>query len=78
MVNPFEDLAQAIIVQAVSDYRYTTNRLQAKLENGRLQNRKKEIEEFFCSSWFQMLTDLNGERLMHQLQADMQKRENKA
>ena len=71
----WNDLAAAIILRAVEDYRHTNNRLRVKPEDTRLQTRKAEIEEFFHSSWFQVLTDLNGKQLLHQLQAEMKQRE---
>ena len=69
----WNDLAEAIILRAVEDYRHTNNRLQAKPEDTRLQSRKAEIEEFFRSSWFQVLTDLNGKQLLHQMKAEMKR-----
>ena len=71
----WNDLAGAIILRAVEDYRHTNNQLRAKPEDTRLQTRKAEIEEFFRSSWFQVLTDLNGKQLLHQLQAETKQRE---
>ena len=71
----WNDLAEAIILRAVEDYRHTNNRLRSKPEETRLQTRKAEIEEFFHSSWFQVLTDLNGKQLLHQLQAEMKQSE---
>ena len=73
----WDDLAEAIILRAVEDYRHVNNRLQAKPEDTRLQTRKAEIEDFFRSSWFQVLTDLNGKHLLHQLQAEMKDREDR-
>ena len=75
--NGWDDLAEAIILRAVEDYRHTNSRLRAKPEDDRLQKRKEEIEEFFRSSWFQVLTDLNGRQLLHQIQVDMKEREDK-
>ena len=71
------DLAEAIVLRAVEDYRHVNNRLQAYSDDMRLQNRKKEVEEFFLSAWFQVLTDLNGKQLLHQLQAEMKDREDR-
>ena len=71
----WNDLAEAIFLRAVEDYRHTNNQLRAKPEDTRLQTRKAEIEEFFRSSWFQVLTDLNGKQLLHQLQAEMKRGE---
>ena len=75
--NGWDDLAEAIILRAVEDYRHTNNRLRVKPEDDRLQKRKEEIEEFFRSSWFQVLTDLNGRQLLHQILVEMKEREDK-
>ena len=63
-------MAEAIILQAVEDYRDGNNRLRAKPDDSRLLRRKDEIEEFFLSAWFQVLTNLDGKRLLHRLQAE--------
>ena len=68
----WEDLAEAIILKAVEDYRHTNNRLRKTPDDPRLQNQKAEIEEFFLSAWFRVLTDLNGKRLLHRLQSEPQ------
>ena len=54
----YEKLAQAIILQAVRDYR-----------NGCYQTRCS-IERFFRSEWFMVLTNLNGEMLIKRLQEE--------
>jgi len=67
----WEGLAGAIILKAVEDYRHINNRLANKPDDVRLQEQKAEIEEFFLSAWFKVLTNLNGARLLHRLQAEM-------
>ena len=64
------ELAEAIILQAVEDYRHIKARILKKPNDLRLQSQKEELEEFFLSSWFAVLTDLNGRRLLHRLQAE--------
>ena len=71
MVNPYEELAQAIILQAVKDYRQTNKRMVIKPDDPKIQNRRAELEKFFLSSWFALLTDLNGKQLLQKLQAEM-------
>ena len=63
-------LAEAIILQAVEDYRHATNRLKKTPNDVRLLNRKAEIEAFFLSGWFRVLTQLNGKKLLQRLQAE--------
>ena len=63
-------LAEAIIMQAVEDYRHATNRLKIAPDDVRLLNRKAEIEAFFLSGWFRVLTQLNGKKLLNRLRAE--------
>ena len=60
----YEKLAQAIILQAVRDYR-----------NGCYQTRCS-IERFFRSDWFMVLTNLNGEMIIKRLEAAKKELEN--
>ncbi len=66
------DLAEAIILKAVEDYRHTNNRLMKMPDDPRYQDQKAKIEEFFLSDWFRVLTDLNGKCLLHRLQSETQ------
>ena len=61
--DPYEDLANAIVLQAVKDYR------QALRCKGRNPLRG-ELERFFCSRWCGCLTKLDGKVLMHKLQEE--------
>ena len=76
--DEWSDLAEAIILKAVDDYRHTSKRLQAKPNDDRLKLQKAEIEKFFLSSWFQVLTDLDGKQLLQKLQAEIQQRKDMA
>jgi hypothetical protein len=57
--NPWERLANGIILQAVEDYRM--------LENA---EDLEEIEEFFRSEWFEVLTTLDPHYLIAQLKSE--------
>jgi len=69
------DLTEAIILKAVQDYRHTIKRLWAKPKNKGLLEQKAEIEEFFLSSWFAVLTDLGGKDLLLRLQSETKDKE---
>lgn len=58
----YENLANAIIMQAVKDYRHTKN-------NGA----KAHIIRFFRSDWFKVLTDLDCEVLIAKLKGEDEK-----
>ena len=66
----WSELAEAIILQAVEDYRDTNKQLLKKPKDSTLISQKEELEEFFLSPWFAVLTDLNGRRLLHRLQTE--------
>ena len=55
----YEKLAQAIIVQAVRDYR-----------NSCSNQTRCSIERFFRSDWFMVLTNLDGEMLIKRLKKE--------
>jgi hypothetical protein len=55
----YEKLAQAIIIQAVRDYR-----------NSYSYQTRCSIERFFRSEWFMVLTTLDGEMLIKRLQEE--------
>ena len=71
------DLAEAIILKAVEDYRHTIKQLRAKPKNKSFLEQKAEIEEFFLSSWFAVLTDLDGKNLLFRLQSETKDKEGK-
>ena len=53
----YELLANAIIIQAVKDYRHTYS-----------PQRRAEIKRFFRSEWFRVLTRLDGEMILERLE----------
>ena len=70
-ITIYEDLANAIILQAVKDYRMALKRLKANSRNRTAQADKAEIERFFRSQWYSALTDVNGEMLIRSLQKEV-------
>lgn len=61
-MNPYENLAQAIILQAVKDYRLTDD-----------EQELQEIERFFRSGWFGVLSKVDPEYLIKKLRKEKQK-----
>lgn len=61
-MNPYEELANAIVLQAVKDYRLTDN--EAELA---------EIERFFRSGWFGVLSKVDPEYLIRNLRKEKSK-----
>lgn len=61
-MDPYENLAQAIILQAVKDYRLTDDKSELQ-----------EIERFFRSGWFGVLSKVDPEYLIKKLRKEKQK-----
>ena len=70
-MNPYQELANAIILQAVKDYRVTLRRCAAHPRDRAYNNERAGLERFFRSGWFGFLTNLDGEVLMHQIQDEI-------
>lgn len=60
-MNPYEDLANAIIMQAVRDYRKT-----------QYEGTHIEIEAFFKSEWFKVLSAADGILIMKKLRRELE------
>ncbi len=61
-MDPYENLAQAIILQTVKDYRLTDDECELA-----------EIERFFRSGWFGVLSKVDPEYLIKKLRKEKQK-----
>ena len=70
-ITTYENLANAIILQAVKDYRMALKSLKANSRNRTVQTDNAEIERFFRSQWYSALTDVNGEMLIRSLQKEV-------
>jgi hypothetical protein len=66
----WQDLADAMIVQAAKDYRHTMKMLQENDQSTQLLIDQQRLEVFFRSDWFQQLTNLNGRQLLNDLQKE--------
>ena len=59
MKTGYRALANAIVLQAVRDYRYDKG-----------SREKAQIIRFFRSPWFKRLTDIDSEYLIHRLKSE--------
>ena len=64
-------LADAIILQAAEDYRRLPQRIAKHPDELEPVCEKRRIERFLCSTWFGVLSDLDGRRLLRDLKADL-------
>lgn len=67
-----EELADAIILQAVEDYRVELHKLALDPHNRKAQCARRRIKKFFRSGWFESLTNLNPEVLITKLEQEAQ------
>ena len=67
-ITIYENLANAIILQAAKDYRMALKSLKANPRNRTAQAAKTEIERFFRSQGDSALTSVDGEMLIRSLQ----------
>ncbi|MCH4007686.1 MAG: hypothetical protein LKE59_11160 [Eubacterium sp.] len=66
-MNPYEALINAIVLQAVKDWRHAAmliHRNPNSLAGQRLQH---DTEKFFKSKWFYFLTTVDGNALLQKL-----------
>ena len=70
MTDPWENLANAIILQAVKDYREARKKHKKRPKNEDAKLMIADYEAFFCSDWFAAPTNLDGETLLRKLQEE--------
>lgn len=63
-MDGYRELANGIILQAAEDYRKALRALGRNKDSYAAEDIRKEVERFFRSDWFGMLTDLDPERLI--------------
>ena len=73
--DPYERFANAIILQAVSDYRTALKKIKAHPKNRQAIDEALEIERFFRSGWYSQLTSVDGEYLIRRLQEEVSQSE---
>lgn len=69
-MEPYERLANAIILRAVEDYRDALRDLRVNPSYPDARRTVSEVERFFRSDWFSTLTSLDGVALMKKLRKE--------
>ena len=67
----YQRLADEIITRAVKDYRRALRTLKYHPENDTARRSRREIERFFNSQWFGVLTEIDPEVLMERLRKEV-------
>ena len=70
MMDPYENLANAIILSAVKDYRDAKRKLKRKPRNEDAKLMVEDCERFFCSDWFGALSNVDGKALLKRLKEE--------
>ena len=73
--DPYERLANAIILNAVADYRAALKRVKRNQRSKTAIDEALRIEKFFRSPWYQQLTSVDGELLIRRLQDEIRQSE---
>ena len=69
--DPYERLANAIILQAVTDYRAALKQIRRNPKNQEAIDEAMRVESFFRSGWYSQLTTVDGEYLIRRLQDEV-------
>ena len=67
----YENLANAIIIQAAKDYREVLRQLLYEPDNELAAMKKKKIEQFFQSEFYCALTSIDGRTLIERLNEEV-------
>ena len=70
MIDPWEEFANAIVLQAVKDYQIASYVLKWNRMSGSAKVMKEDSERFFISDWFTKLTGVNGELILKRLKEE--------
>ena len=72
MNDNYQNLANAIVLLAVNDYKKALKTLSIYPKDRTVQYQKRQIEQFFLSEYYKLLTSVDGERLIRKLNEDVE------
>ena len=70
MEDEYAGLVQAVVMQAVEDYRRARKILRHRPDHIRAMKTARDVEGFFRSAWFMTLTGLDGREILEKLKGD--------
>ena len=70
MEDEYADLVQAVVMQAVEDFRLARKVLRRRPDSTRARRMLRDVEGFFRSAWFTTLTGLDGREILEKLKGD--------
>lgn len=65
--DPYENLANTIVAQAASDYLVSLKKIKKNPRNKAAMAEAMEIEQFFHSGWYGVLTGVDPDYLIRKL-----------
>jgi len=71
--NPYENLANAIVVKACEDYRAALKKIKHNPKNRNAIDEALSLERFFRSQWYQTLTSVDGDFLIRKLRGEIER-----
>lgn len=70
MTDAYENLANAIVLQAVKDWRKAVKTLKKRPRYEAAKQIRDECERFFRSEWFEELTSVDGSVILRKLKQE--------
>ena len=64
-MSGYEALANAIIIQAAKDFKAAYKRMKRFPNSKAAQDEVRDITKFFCSQWFEQLSNVDGPTLRY-------------
>lgn len=74
MSTPIQNLANAIVLQAAKDYIQAERDMKRRSRVRSACARKRNLEQFFRSGWYSLLTDTDPMMLIEKLKSRKEKR----
>ena len=65
--DPYQNLANAIVAQAAQDYLSALKKLKKNPRNRMAMDEAMQLEKFFHSGWYEILTDVDPDYLIRKL-----------
>lgn len=69
-IDPWQSLANAIVISAAKDYRAALRRIRRNPKSKTALSEIADLERFFRSDWYAMLTNVPGETLIRKLKEE--------
>ena len=69
-MDPWQSLANAIVISAAKDYRAALRRLRRNPKSKTAISEITDLERFFRSDWYRTLTNVDGELLIQKLKEE--------